>query len=547
MYGAHAMPVCRFRPSEIDFELPGYRDNKRFVLLSKSHDVNIVDNLPHFPPLTASVEVVDPFYRTCYGPTFVHNGLIFARTNRCLTYAATRLLGARKDCNGNTHEDLCAAQKEFITRHKKILTDYGHILCQHIEEKYDNLVDSVVRLVREPHPKRKLRIAAFRELLETNNISSEVWFREVLGNVKGEEWAKPMKYPRLVNDLTTAASLLGASATHIMKDCMAAKPLWHNGGVAIFVSSPNHAVLTSVFDLLINASHPVFIYFSDDACFATTINGKRLMCNLDISTCDGSHTNSLFQTLTMVTRGKLRQLMRRLIQQCKQPLKLKTRKGRHTAKYRPREPVLYSGSTLTTLVNNMANLCIFISVMETRIGDVGDIVSAAARAGYNVTCDVCHCPEKLQFLKHSPCSFNGHYRPVLNAGVILRLSGVCKRDLPGRKKESMMLRANRFQRSLMNCFKNSPRHPLIDALTPTDSTEVIHDFKSGHYILDHTVSDIVFDVPIEHFSRRYDITVHDYEELCNYSRFGFGYFIRCRASHAMLKLDYGLDAVRTTI
>lgn len=545
MYGAHTVPVCRFRPSEIDFVLPGYRDNGRFTLIKKSEDVDIVDNLPIFPVQDVQPEKLDTFYRTCFGPTFVHDGRIFARSNKCLTYASTRLLGARKEVNGNTHEQLCANQKDFVNRHKKIFTDYGHVLSMHIEKKYDDLVSSVIELVKQPHPKKKQRLDHFRQLLETNGICSATWFRDVLGNVKGEEWAKPLKYPRLVNDLTTAASLLGATITHIYKDNMAANPLWHNGGVAIFVSSPNEDVLKYVFNLLIRANHPVFIYFSDDACLGITIDGRRLMCNIDISTCDASHTNSLFQTLTMVTRGKCRQLMRRLIQQCKQPLKLRTRKGRHTAKYRPREPVLYSGSTLTTLLNNMANLCIFISVMETRIGEISDIVSAAAQAGYNITCDVCSQPEKLQFLKHSPCNIDGVFYPVLNAGVILRLSGMSKRDVPGSKKTPFVQRANSFQRSLMNCFKNSPRHPLIDALTPDGA--LIQNFTSGHYIVDHLANTTSFEVPIQHFERRYDITASDYHELCHFSRFGFGHFIRCRASHAMLKLDYGLDAVRQTI
>lgn len=543
--GAQFNAICRFGTMEVDFVKEGYLDNGRFECIKKSEEVVLKDNLPFFPSENMQHEKIDTFYRTCFGPTFTHNGRIYSRSNKSLTYAATRLLGARPEVNGRTHWELCDLQRRFIDRHKKIFTDYGHILCQNLEEKYDDLISSVIRLVKEPHPKKRERIRALKELLETNQISSEIWFREVLGNVKGEEWAKPLKYPRLVNDLTTCASLLGATATHIMKDAMAAAPLWYKGGVAIFVAKPNHEILERVFELLITASHPVFIYFSDDSCLGITINGKRLMANIDISTCDGSHTRSLFNTLTMVTRGKIRLLMRRLIAQCAAPLKLKTRHGKHKIKYKTCEPVLYSGSTLTTLVNNLANICIFMSVMDTDVRGGEDVVSAAAAAGYNVSFDVCSVPEKLQFLKHSPCWYDGKWRAVINAGVILRLSGMCKRDLPGSKKISIEQRAKNFQSSLIECFKNTPQHELIESLKP-ESAQQISGFKSGHYIVDNLISS-VFPVPVEHFTKRYDITPLHYQEMCHYARHGFGHFIRCHASERILKLDYGLDAAHPAI
>jgi hypothetical protein len=524
--------------SEIDF-VKLYISNRKFRVVKNPQDVFIFQDLPIFEAEIAPSQIIDPFYRSVFGPAFTHDGRIYARSDLNLSAAATRLFAARLETNGLTHWDLRQNQEIFVHRHKKILTDFGHMLCQNVHEEVHNVIDQAYELVSRPHQKKRLRIRALTDLLEGNKIFSETWMQSTAGNVKGEEWAKPGKYPRLVNDLTTPASLLGGVATSVLKDLLSQESFKYKGGEAIFVKSPDSEKLGLAFTTLIKSSHPVFLYFSDDSVLGITIDGTRRFYNIDIATADGSHTKSAFDCLTMLSRGCLRTTLRRLVRQCQTNLVLKTRKTKKRVEFKVSEPTLYSGSTLTTLVNNVANLLIFMSVMDVEIGGENDIMAAAAVSGYNVTIDTCNSIEQIQFLKHSPHPLNDSFFPVINIGVILRLSGVCKRDVPGSKRIPLGKRCNNFQKSLMNCFNTAPRQEIVDILTPPG--DLIKDFRSGHYIVDTMkIGPIRHHVEVSHYFNRYGLTESHMKELYSFASHGLSHLIKCHASIVILQKDYGL-------
>jgi hypothetical protein len=95
-------------------------------------------------------------------------------------------------------------------------------------------------------------------------------------------------------------------------------------------------------------------------------------------------------------------------------------------------PRLYSGSTLTTAVNNIACLLIALNIADLGAINKASIEGAAERAGYVLTgTDCLETIEDLQFLKHSPVrDTQGVYRPVLNLGVSSELLGYVKVTYP---------------------------------------------------------------------------------------------------------------------
>jgi len=307
---------------------------------------------------------------------------------------------------------------------------------------------------------------------------NDVWMDEhqkVWVKFKNDEWMKIGKIPRVIGDLGVAASLQGFRICEFLKTAMAAQPIIVHGLTTEFIKKPDHDVLKRVFQQLINPPDGgYFAYFSDDACLSLRINGVVRMFNLDISSCDSSHGAGAFQTLIDITPEPLQKEMIDLIEQCSKKFQIRhpfDPKIKITISIQGEERyVLYSGSVITTLINNIGNLLIATSIAKSTINTPLDIVTAAEEAGYVITgctaAEECTRPEDLQFLKHSPCvNSSGEYVPILNLGVLIRTVGHCKGDLPGRSNIPLAVRAKSFQSS------------LLQGMYPTTSTPLINNMK----------------------------------------------------------------------
>jgi hypothetical protein len=429
-------------------------------------------------------------------------------------------------------------------------------LYQHGLDNFHTVIDECIEHHADPHVKRAERVAAMRDLLEQNKIHDRLWYcegKETEYKFKKFEFAKPGKPGRMIGNLHCPASLQGFRLTNFMKYAVAENPVETLGGVLEFVPVPSARELERVFSQLEAPTGRFYMcYFSDDSCLALrTESGEILRCNLDISSCDASHTQALFDLLVEVTPHQYRDDMRVLVEQCKTTIKIYDQSDHSRyVRLKPKHARLYSGSTLTTLINNLANVLIGRAIAEAPIRSYADIVTAARRVGYVVTCEPCADIRKIQFLKHSPVyDTTGRMRALLNMGVLMRLTGTCKGDLPGSKCETLKSRAERFQAALLQGAYPRVSTPFIDRLkrnvshaTPTQKqTAAVERELFGK--VDQR-ADERYSLSSEELWRRYDLTELEIVELEDgFASCGYGDHFQSTGAEKVLRLDYNLGVV----
>lgn len=366
----------------------------------------------------------------CYfGPSVVHTLTVYENSLRSIEQAMWRLVAARKPEVLGLDEVLTDNQRRLLQQPPMYITSYlAHIRTNLFELGLidDNLFEFVYGLT--PHPKYKLRLRALLEQSELNNRWHDTT-KFVVGKLKRVEDAKPGKRPRQVIDMGVPASLRSGGLVKEVKHGMT--PYHYRGLDLYFVSKPDYSVLKGVFELLVSPPHAgVFVFFSDDSCYSYRHGGRVIMGNCDITSCDGSNTIHLFNLLIHCVPPNFRESIEQSIAMLKRGIKYKKswRLGlKKSIIATPTRHVLYSGSTLTTVSNNLANACIALHAWE-RDGSFANLSSRAQECGYLLTLQEAPSPEQLQFLKCSPSLLeDGSIEPQLNFGVILRAIGRRKR------------------------------------------------------------------------------------------------------------------------
>jgi putative Ca2+/H+ antiporter (TMEM165/GDT1 family) len=371
-------------------------------------------------------------------------------------------------------------------------------------------------------------------------------------NAKNEN-AKVGKTVRLVGDLSTPASLRGAWITNYLKQAFAAEVISWNGGHFEFVKSPDQQTMERVFRLMHNPpGRFYFVYFSDDSTLAMRVGNEIKYFNLDISSCDASHTEALFIALKYLTPTLLHEDMQKLIDQCKLPVKILS--NAHLS--RPKRVVikfhsarLYSGSTLTTAINNLASVLIGLAISKLTVITEATIIEAAASVGYVITgAKPLNNFNEVQFLKHSPVfDTQGQIRAVLNLGVLCRASGVCKEDLPG--VGDLVTRAKAFQRGLLQGMYPRAHFTLIDRMKATmgsgEATEAA--VASMARKVGDTSTAESYTVADDELYRRYQLTGSEIAELNDVlGTATTGHWLATSGLDKILNLDYGLNCRTTT-
>lgn len=405
----------------------------------------------------------DGTYRTRFGYCIEHSGKIYENSNHNVSIAMRRLTRAREADLGY-HKKLKCNQLLFMAQHSHIIDELRGLYAG-IMTGFSGAVSEAEEHHDDPHAKKALRLQAWEDLITTGELSGDTWLRYVTYKMKKDEWAKPGKEPRMIGDLKVPASLMGFRVSHFLKKAMNARPFDYLGGTIYFCAKPSHAELKYIFECLLNPpGRFFFVYFSDDSCISIRTKNGILRGDVDISSCDGSHGPAVFDALTELVEGPAHTVLRGLVKQCEAPLRVYDLADRaNYVELRPHGPRLYSGSTLTTIINNLANVMIAVSIAEQSITCKADIQAASELAGYIVTVDVAEEFEDLTFLKHSPClDIHGEWQPVLNVGVLLRMSGVSKGSLPGRGE--LAPRAVAFQRALLQGAYPRTSFPLIDKM-----------------------------------------------------------------------------------
>jgi len=289
-----------------------------------------------------------------------------------------------------------------------------------------------------------------------------------------------------------------------------------------------------------------FVFYSDDSCLNLKTKRGNYRCNLDIATCDLSHSPALFEVIRHLADGTcFEESLNGVVDQLMLPVKIVSPHNKnHRVTLFTNKPHLLSGSTITTLINNFANLLIFSEIMSFRHSKSRnperDVINAAERAGYVVKCENVKFPEGYQFLKHSPYAcVDGGYAPGLNLGVILRLFGSCKGDLPGRAVVGLVERARRFNASLVASLKHAGHYLLMDKLRMLYPHGKV--IETHSYLVDTCTGVVNCRFSEASICKRYNMSSHEYHELCDsFSVAGLGTMIFNTAVVKILSLDYGL-------
>lgn len=321
---------------------------------------------------------------------------------------------------------------------------------------------------------------------------------------------------------------------------MARHPVEVNGGLIEFVATPSPTALREAFRQLENPSGTFYAcVFSDDACIAfhTPFGIKRF--NMDISSCDSSHGRSIFDAFIRLFPDQLRDAARILVEQCEQPIEVRDVHDRkRLVRLRPKAPRLYSGSTITTAINNLANFLIILAITMTPYTSPASLIRAAEGCGYIITLQECEKLHDLQFLKHSPVhDVQGCIQPLLNLGVLLRASGSCNGDLP---RGDFQTRAQQFQYSLVwgayPCARFQLRTDMLLA-TEWNGERVETDMDRR---TDDPRAEDVFHVTMEEATERYRLSGGELADLIAFGNSRVGYVTASAGLSRILEIDYGL-------
>lgn len=491
-------------------------------------------------------------YKSVWGG-YDHSGVVYINSTNNLSLALTRITGrVVPGDEGKTDLILAKNQVNFFSHHPvfRIWIERSRTALTGAAFDY---TDEVVKFVIAKHSKRRMRMDALRQLIsDCESDPSCLFTGRIVGKMKQLEFAKPDKYPRLIGDFSCPGSLLAGWCIPHMKDIFDTY-LPDAGGVFRFVASPDRVNLRRAFSELIDPRPFTFVFHSDDSCISfKTKDGRLFMANMDISKCDASNRKVVFDTLLELskTNPRLHEVLAFAVLQCELPLHLVNPVDKHeTIVGKPVRPIEFSGTTLTTVLNNIANMAIGLSIYSQYANwNYDDCMSGIERcafsAGYVAPAALCESVDDLQFLKHSPALVDGDVVVYQNLGVMLRAFGQCDGDLPmfTRRERGIRERSEKFSRGLVSTFKHAGETSFLRALRarypPCSSFE--HHIRRD--LLSRTHSDGITDfVPDEAVCRRYKLTLSEFEELCTLtSQSQFGDRIFCVAAQKILKLDYGL-------
>jgi len=504
-------------------------------------------------------------YRTVFGPVFTSAVCFNAEGGVSYLNAASRLLGKRKPDRKGVHEMLIAKQKLWFAH--PCVVEWGVWLRDQITTRQlilsSDHAGNVERDAAKVHAKMKLRWYTWLDSVanDAGMLSRSERKRCATAQFKKTEGLKPGGKNRMTVDLTTEASLVGGYLMETVKEACAA-PYDVRGGRATFVGCPSGDALSEAFTRLVSGERNVeCLYYSDDSCYAikcVDYDGKvvLLRLNLDISACDGSHFTPVFALAFYMMSGVafLATVAERLFDQLTWSLLFRVKHAKHGRGARqtltPSCHRLFSGSVLTTYVNNVANMAIFLSFLllynehlEAALGPPSKaaaldmLIQAADRAGYIVTNEVCECDEQIQFLKRSFTMVEGRAVPWMNLGVWFLKFGTISGDLPGSSKVPLEERARLHNEGVALGRRYDGDHIINDAFQRahvrcTSTTPIYSDY--------HGSVGSIGRIPTESLARRYGVRVDELEhlaEIVGASRLGLS--VSSEVVRKIIKVDYG--------
>jgi len=538
------------RASAVDTKLYIFSNRFKFFGDPESRQFFIGNDLS-FPPDFSKYRVdgLSKEHRILFGPIFVSRSYMYTTDNDGLRGAVRRLTCVREPDTRGLHKRLMRSQFRIRSYLGRYLSDY----IVSFRFKMRNILNGVEETSYElrtawcekAHPKKRLRYMA-RDELVLGGTDRGTRVDIVDYKCKPGELLAAGKYLRAVGDLTCPGSTVLGYFMDFVKEAFSI-PYSLNGCNTRFIKSPQHDTLVSTFSNLMNPELVEIIFFSDDSCVSIRCrDGRIFVCNMDISACDGSNFDPVFLILEEMMNEDSRYArdVRRAFKQCRLPCKIRSSNGKFKIKLKPKYYTLYSGSILTTSINNVANtlisLCVFKSVLERGPPSYEDapqlIRDAAATAGYLVKIDQCNKPEDIQFLKISPTYVNGDLRIFVNLGAVLRGLGHTKSELEFGKK-SLEYRCAMHTSGVVKSFKHIGQHCVWDALQHLiiDDDHVVNDFDTFWRNIDSSTY-----IPDEALLSRYGIEDYELSHFCERVRSsGLYSVLHCPVLDKIYAKDYG--------
>lgn len=436
-------------------------------------DVQVALDRGIVPFRSRSVKRHVPYYTVLFG--LAHPGIVYKNSPHNLSLAFRRVTLERE--NGTqlfiNNRDAFTRGPSTTRRWRGVLWRHSLFISAHIRSIMDITEerDMMQRFAMIPHVKRQLRLRTLCELELTGYQGRPTYVQRVRGKVKTQEWAKTGKLPRIIWDLKVPASLLGFVVPYLKAALEV--PYETPEGLVRFVPSVTNSILTSVFADLMYLHRNVSVVHSDDMCMGINCVDGRLLVNVDIKSCDASHGPMIFQYLQdCAGQGPFGHLVSILIDQLRAGLVLRNpHDPKEKFTYQCDDPLLYSGSTLTTVVNTIATMVISQRIFHdlyiiprqqrTRVRVCQQITESALSCGYLVTCDVAHNAQQLLFLKHAPSTCGV---PFLAIGTVLRSITRYDGDVPGSRRKTPRVRMEAHVRSVLVGHQHAGGHILTDAL-----------------------------------------------------------------------------------
>lgn len=488
-------------------------------------------------------------YRTFFGPFFILPELNFPGSGGDEYRAAvSRMIALRKPDNPGFDARLTENQEGLSKVYRVPL----HCFKRHLEKYICRVGEEAAypEWLFQPHAKRKFRLMIARSV-ETFGTNRREDFKSVGYKLKpGELLADGKK--RAVADLGALRTDATAWCVESIKQAWAV-PFEHGNLRATYTKESTKDNLRAAFESLLNPRGIEFFYHSDDSCVSARCSDGLVYFNGDIKACDGSHRQPLFDALyKLIATEKGREnvhapALKRAFSYLTRTLKVRNKHKKEHVRYKFKSARLYSGSVLTTTINNFANLLIAFA-LHRRVPDPSRVTRAQFKeayrlagedVGYQLKIIDCERPEELQFLKHSPSVVDGHIEPWMGLGVYIRGFGTFKGDLPG--KGPLDRRAQSYLHGVVqsrlnwgsHIFNDSFGH-LMSGMTTRMSTSLFDDDTSK------SVGGCQCRIPIESLCSRYNLTEEELVDACRMiAASKLGDRIRHPVFERLYQVDYG--------
>lgn len=502
-------------------------------------------------------------YFTDYGPCFGHAAVRSLPCDEAYRTACRRLTAVRDTLE--FHNELIESQRVWCA--SSDVAQYKEALKQLVQCEYGKLNGTEEELQREyayaPRVKRRLYIDAYEEAANYNGglyHHPQVVEPRLVVSLKTGEWSIHDKNDRNIVNFGPHASLVGGFLMDSVK-AACSTPYESKGCRAWFVKSPSGVQLQAAFERLIECEKRVeYCYYSDDSCLAFQCqmpdgSVRPMFMNVDISACDGSNFQPVFDVAKEVMAdSRFQTAVDKTFDYLRRPVTFITSDGRAT-KLAPSCMRMYSGSVLTTFINNVANMLIFLSLVKLldnlfpvqppTESEFADLLTRAAReAGYKVTrSPASDIPESLQFLKRSPSIVNSIVCPWMNIGTCLRGFGTIRGDLPGSSKRTLIDRANAHNTGIVLSRVHDGDHSISRAFqiafhhSKPIFDRVDHDYHGG---IDLQCPFI----PDENIALRYGLSPCEIAELARQISVSVvGQRISSPTIDRIISVDYGVEWV----